>query len=255
MPRSIRSSAFAVTLVTLIGATLIGSSASACSLVRFRDNGRYVGGDLTTQIAAKADTIQIVTVSARHLVRRTYTQGEWYLHFGDTEVPEDRPEFVDEFVFALEPTEALKFTRDEAFPIYEENLRIAAFDPAVFGDAVDETPEDAGHFNSLPAWLLDRPGDGRYAFMGASPDGGFGGQCNAPYVLEVGQTLVALRDSMGRLYPASGAFPLEIDVEFSTEQRQTERWGMRMQSLIPINGPDDPFVMRLRAALASRPAD
>ena len=253
MPRSIRSSTIAVALAALIGATSFGSSASACSLVRFRDNGRYVGGDLTAQIAAKADTIQIVTVSARHLVRRTYTEGQWYLQFGDTEFPKDRPEFVDEFVFALEPTESLKVTRDEAFPIYEDHLRVGGYDPGVFGDAVARVREDTGPFNRLPAWLHDRPGDGGYAFMGASPDGGFGGQCNAPYVLEVGQKLIALRDSIGRLYPASGAFPLEIDVEFSTEQGQADVWGMRMQSLIPIDGPNDPFLLRLREALANKP--
>lgn len=252
MPSAIRSSV-AAALISLIGAAAFGTDANACSLVRFRDNGRYVGGDLIAQIAAKADTIQIVTVSARHLVRRTYTQGEWYLNFGETEVPEGRPEFVDEFVFSLEPTESLKDTHDETFRIYERHLRIAGYDPAVFGEAAIETNfTRSGHFNSLPAWLPDRPGDGGYAFMAAARDGGFGGQCNAPYILEVGQTLIALRDSMGRLYPASGAFPLEIEVEFRDEQRRQERWGMPMQSLIPISGPDDSFLIRLRAAVASR---
>lgn len=250
MPWSLKSPAMFVVLACVIGVVTVGGSAHACTLASYRDNGRYVGGDLTTQIAAKADTIQIVIVTARHLVQRTFTQGEWYLSFGNTDVPDGFPEYVDEFVFALGPVETLKIQGDAEHWVYENDLRVAGYDPVVFEASI---VEELSHPNSLPSWVFDRPGDRGYAFMGAAEGAGLGlGSCHSPYVLEVGQTLVALRDSIGRLYPARGAFPLEIDVEFSTERRQTERFGMRMQSLIPIDGPNDPFLVRLREALATR---
>lgn len=230
--------------------------AAACSLVSFRDNGQYVGGDLTAQIAAKADTIQIVTVKTRRLVHRTFTQGEWYLQFGDTDVPEGRPEYTDVFAFELEPVETLKVGGSPVDFLYEKELRIAGYDPGVFGSTPQgESSVPASHPNSLPVWLLERPGDGGYAFIGAAEGSGLGGgECAEPYFLEVGQTLVALRDSLGRLYPADGAFPLPIEAEFRLPNGRANKVTLNMQSLIPINGPDDPFLGRLRLALAaSRP--
>jgi len=240
-----------IALAWAIGAVSVAGSADACSLVEFRDNGRYVGGDLLTQIAAKADTVQVVRVAAKHLVRRTYTEGEWYLQFGDTNVPAGRPEFTDEFVFELDPVETLKIGGGAPDFLYETHLRVRGFDPEVLRGV--ENTQASSHPNALPVWLFERPGDGGYAFIGASDDAGLGGgECSSPYILEVGQTFLALRDSIGRLYPASGAFPLKIDAEFLSGQRRQEHLTLNMQSLIPINGPDDAFVARLRQALAAK---
>lgn len=235
---------------------MLAGPAGACSLVSFADNGRYVGGNLVSQVSAKADTIQIVRVTAKHLVRRTYSSGSWYLEFGDLDVPAHMPQFRDEFVFALSVVETLKNETPAGGVIYENSLRIAGYDSSVFGASASDEVEPGGpvpHPNRLPAWLLDRPGDEGYAFIGAAEGAGLGGgECSSPYFLEVGQTFVALRDSIGRLYPASGAFPLTLDAEFATERRRRERLALNMQSLVPISGPDDPFVARVREALAVR---
>jgi hypothetical protein len=245
-----KTKAAVIALACAVVTASAGGSASACSLVKFEDDGRYVGGDLPTQIATKADTVQIVRVTAKYLVSRTYSQGEWYLRFGDTDVPEGRPEFIDEFVFALEPVETLKAGGDPSDFVYEQHLRVRGFGRELFRRA----GADTSYPNRLPDWVSDRPGEGGYAFISASEDAGLGGgECSGPYALEVGQILLALRDSIGRLYPASGAFPLKIDAEFLTGQRRQERLTLNMQSLIPINGPDDAFVARLRQALAARP--
>jgi len=205
---------------------------------------------LLAQATAKADTIQIVRVSAKHLVSRTYTEGDWYLQFGDTNVPAGSPEFIDEFVFELEPIETLKVSSVGPDYVYENNLRIRGYGPEALGSFGEDTQGEF-HPNALPDWLLDRPGDDGYAFIGASKDAGLGGgECFSPYVLDVGQTLVAFRDSLGRLYPALGAFPLEIKVEFRAG-RQKRRFNLSMQSLVPIAGPDDAFVAHLRQALAA----
>lgn len=235
---------------------MTAGAAQACSLVSFADNGRYVGGDLVSQISTKADTIQIVRVTARHLVHRTYTRGSWFMDFGDFDVPDDRPEFIDQFVFELSVVETLKSQAPPIDFLYENRPRIMGYDRSALsgtGGEHDEAAEAGPHPNSLPAWLFERPGDGGYAFIGASDHSGLGtGECSSPYFLEVGQTFVALRDSLGRLYPAAGAFPLEVDVEFLTGNRRTDRFALRMQSLVPVSGPEDPFVIRLRQAVASR---
>lgn len=234
-------------------AGLIAASpvAVACSLVEFRDNGRYVGGDLVSQIANKADTIQIVQVTDRYLVNRAYSLGRWYLGSGDTDLPANYPEYIDQFAFAFDVVETLKMDGDPDYFIYDKELRIVGYEMAV----LEPDPEVLGspHPNRLPSWLMDRPGDDGYAFIGANPDAGLGGgECSMPYFLEVGQQFVALRDSLGRLYPASGAFPLVLETEFLTGSRRRERLPLNMQSLVPISGPADPFVSRLRQSVAAR---
>ena len=227
--------------------------AGACSPTQYRDSGRYVGGDLATQVAARADMIQIVTVAARHTVTRTFSRGEFYLQFGDMELPDGYPEYIDFFAFELRPVETLKGAEPVDPLFFEDSLRIGGYDQAEFPGRSREDASEGRAFNSVPEWLFDRPGHNGFAFHGASEDSGLGGgPCNPPYALEVGQTLVALRDSTGRLYPADGAFPLGIDVEFRNGQNQRSRFHINMQSLVPISGPDDPFVVRLKAALAAR---
>ena len=200
--------------------------ASACSSVKFADNGRYVGGDLITQIARKANTIQIVTVTERYLVSRSYSLGWWYLSYGDTDLPPEFPEYRDEFAFKLEVVETLKMEADPDHPIYNSSLRIEGSD-SVWGEDIPAGAGDFDHPNRLPPWLLERPGDDGYAFAAANPNGG---TCAMGYVLEVGQQFLALRDSVGRLYPASGAFPLEIDAEFRWQAGRTERLRLNIRS-------------------------
>jgi hypothetical protein len=241
-----------IALVCAVAAASASGAASACSLVKFGDDGRYVGSDLPTQIAAKAESIQIVRVVAKYLVNRTYSEGSWYLNYGDLKVPSDYPEFTEEFVFKLEPVETLKVGRPLPDYLQTGDLRVRGFGPEVLPSEM--SPVDRRSINALPDWLPDRPGDQGFAFIATSETAGLGGgECARPYILEVGQTLLAFRNSNGRLYPASGAFPLQIDVEFRTQNRARERFSLNMQSLVPINDPEDAFVARLRQALASRP--
>jgi len=183
-------------------------------------------------------------------VSRTYTAGKWYLDFGYHEVPAHLPEYTDEFVFELEPVETLRVSDYASDLMYESNLRVRGFSPAALDRFGSAKPQSDLHPNAIPDWLLERPGDNGYAYAGASEYAGLGGgECNPPYVLELGQTLVAFRNTNGNLYPISGAFPLEIEVEFS-DSRGKQHFKTRLQSLIPISGSDDPIVARLRAALS-----
>jgi len=234
-----------------VGAVAFGGNAAACSRQKFADNGRYIGGDALTQAAHKADGIQVVKVAAKHLVSRTYTAGRWFLDFGDHELPADYPEYTDQFVFELEPVETLKLSDHASTPFYDVNLRILGFGPAELDRFGPEVLQGELHPNALPQWFLERPANDGYAYSGASEYAGLGsGECHSPYVLEVGQTLVAFRNTNGNLYPISGAFPLEIEVEFGLGGR-TERLNAPMQALVPVSGSDDPIVARLRAALSA----
>lgn len=227
--------------------------ADACSLRQYRDDGHYVGGDLATQIAAKAEMIQIVTVAARHTVTRTFSRGDFYLQYGDMELPDGYPEYIDFFAFELHSVETLKREEQPDALFFESSLRIGGYDQADFRALSRQQAGESRALNSLPQWLFERPGHDGYAFIGASEYSGLGGgMCSAPYALEVGQTLVALRKSDGRLYPAEGAFPLGIDVEFLDGQNERRRFQVNMQSLVPVSGADDPFVLRLKAALAAQ---
>ncbi|WP_370238451.1 hypothetical protein [Brevundimonas sp.] len=221
---------------------------AACEYRRFPDNGRYVGGNLISQIARKADTIQIVIVAEQYLVNRRYTRGWWFGNYGTTDVPPEVPAYSDDFVFGLEVTETLKMEADpNRFP-YEAGIRVYGSDTREWDDEIDPRSENFLHPNHLPPWFLERPGNNGYAFVAES---WYNRDCATGYVLEVGQQFIALRDSSGRLYPASGAFPLEIDVEFGARSRRPEQFPLNMQSLIPISGPDDPLVTSLRAAIGT----
>jgi len=242
-------------VVVLMGFNFL-PTAEACTLVSFDNDGRYVGGNLITQITAKADTIQIVRVTDRHIFRRTYSKGEWYLQFGNTNVPKSEPEFIDEYVFALSVVETLKATTPARENYYENNPRVRGYSAAELStnspkrSAAEDTRPPP---NSLPDWLFDHPGHDRMAFTGGASESAnlSPGLCNPPYFLDVGQTLIAFRDSMGRLYPTSGAFPLKIDGEFLENRRKT-RVTFNMQSLVPIANANDPFLQRIRQALSHR---
>jgi len=225
--------------------------APACSLVHHLDDGRYRGGNLITQIAAKAEVIQVVQVRAKHIVTRTYSLGSWYLDTGELDIPDRFPEYVDQFVFEFEVIDTLKGALASEPGLIDKNPRILGYESTVFGSGAYPVPppDSVPHPNRLPDWLFDRPAVDGYAFIGADEDAGLGGgECASPYFLEVGQMLVALRRSDGRLYPASGGFPLEIDVDFATERGRRERGHLNMQTLIPITGMDDPFLGQLRQA-------
>jgi len=179
--------------------------ADACTLVGYADSGRYVGGDLATQIARKADTIQLVRVTARHLYRRTYSEGESYLQFGPGEVPDNRPDFVNEYVYELAVVETLKGAAQAGSEYYENHPRILGYDAGEWRDFYrqhDATSLIPERFNALPDWLTTQPGHDGMAFTGGAEEGaGLGsGQCNGPYFIEVGQAFIVFRDSMGRLY-------------------------------------------------------
>jgi len=243
-----------LTLAAAASATLICSAsvAVACSLVKFEDNGRYVGGSLTTQIAQKADLIQLVRVTEKRIVTRSYSSGSNYLDFGRAELADDEPEYIDWFVFTLESVDTLKGSLEPEPWLIEDPLRVGGYDFSLIESYEPSAASMGLHPNRLPEWLFDRPADDGYAFMPASERSGLGGgECSSPYLLEVGQLFVALRKSDGRLYPPDGAFPLEIEAEFRSGSGRTERLPINMQSLIPISGPDDPIVTSLRAAIGA----
>ena len=249
--KSHRSLGRVLAAATVLATASFGQPASACSLVRHSDNGRYLGGDLITQIGAKAEVIQVVRVRAKHIVTRTYSLGSWYLDTGEMDVPDRYPEYVDQFVFELEVIDTLKGTLASEPWLVDKAPRVLGYETTVFGSGAYPVPppEGAPHPNRLPDWLFDGPAVAGYAFIGADDNAGLsGGECASPYFLEVGQTLIALRRSDGRLYPAGGGFPLEIDVDFANERGRRERGHLNMQSLIPITGSDDPLLDRLRQA-------
>lgn len=244
-------------LVMLVASNGIGS-ASACSLPTYADDGRYVGGDLVAQIARKADTIQIVRATARHIVRRTYSEGDWYYRFGGTNVPDTWPEYIDEFVYELTVLETLKGGAQAAFDHYESDPRILAYGARELRGASrqESLATERTSPNALPEGLLERPGHDGMAFTGGAQEGaGLGlGPCNGPYAIDVDQTFIALRDSMGRLYSGYGRWgpTLPIDVEFRSQSGKRERFAFNVQSLVPVEGDSDSFLTRLRDALAGQ---
>lgn len=225
----------------------------ACSVTHYSDDGRYVGGDLIAQVAAKADVIQLVRVTQKRIVTRSYTLGRLYLDFGDTEQSADRPEYIDDFVFTLETVETLKGQLAAEPWLLEDPLRVVGYDFSLFGsEAYPVSLDGRQHPNSLPEWVFERPANRGFAFIRASEDAGLGsGECARPYFLAVDQLFIALRKSDGRLYPPGGGFPLEVDVELSTERGGRRRQTLTMQSLIPIASPDDPLVSKLGLAVAA----
>src|SRR5262249_50616296 len=155
------------------------------TLIGYADSGRYVGGDLATQVARKADTIQVVRIAARHLYRRTYSEGESYLQVGPGQAPDNRPDFVNEYVYELAVVETLKGAAQAGSEYYENHPRILAYDAGEWRDFARQhnatwlVPET---FNELPGWLTTQPGHDGMAFTGGAEEGaGLGsGQCNAP---------------------------------------------------------------------------
>ncbi|MFJ6024455.1 hypothetical protein ACIQC9_07665 [Brevundimonas sp. NPDC092305] len=250
--KRLRTSGFILAVAVLSATTAIWETAAACSLVRYSDNGRYVGGNLVAQVAAKADLIQLVRVTEKRVVYRTYSLGRWYRDYGDTELPAGQPEYVDHFVFTLEAVDTLKGTLDSEPFLIEDPLRVVGYDSSTFGSGAYPTSrEGESHPNQLPTWVFDRPANAGYAFIGASEEAGLGsGECSLPYFVEVGQLFVALRMSDGRLYPPGGGFPLELDVELARERGGRRRESLNMQSLIPVTSADDPLIAQLRQSIA-----
>lgn len=244
-----RQAAVIFALAVLLEFAAVGQ-ARACSLVRYGDDGRYVGRPFLAQIVAEADTIQVVEVVRRYVVSRTYTAGERFLSFGEAETPEGWPDHTDEFAFELSVVETLKGGVPSSRMFYEDVLRVRGFGL----EEIRASSPGLGverHPNALPDWIFDRPANDGYLFGPADQWAGLGGgECNPPYLLDVGQRLVAFRDSMGRLYPADGAFPLELDAVIRSIDGREHDIDITMQSLVPIAGSDDPFLVRLRSALS-----
>lgn len=227
------------------------TSAIACSLTHFANNGRYVGGSLVDQIVQEADTIQIVEVIRRDIVTRQYTAGERFLSFGERDVPEGWPEYIDTYAYELAVVETLKGGVPSNPDFYEDVLRVRGFGMEELNASLGDLAS-AEHPNGLPAWLLERPANDGFLFQPADEWAGLGGGgCSSPYLLDVGQRLVAFRDSMGRLYAPDNAFPLQVNVSIRTGNGRDESFAIALQSLVPISGPNDPFLTGLRSALPS----
>jgi hypothetical protein len=255
----------------------IATSADACLPIAYSDHGRYVGGDLAEQIARKAATIQIVRATERHLLSRTdrsaeafYTRGEWpdESQYEPMWAP-GRYRYV--YVYVFEVVETLKggeFQRDVvdqsllrimSEPMEEErsrDIRGVFQRPWIFplsrldfpGARLDrDVPPGATIRNRGPPTYAALPMDYRPA--------GQGGGCTGEFRLAIGETYVVLRDEHGRPYFADWSEPgggLPIEAKFGD---RTEGWEMTFNApaLVRIVGADDPYLIRLRAALNKAP--
>ncbi|MBL8536757.1 MAG: hypothetical protein JNM59_05080 [Hyphomonadaceae bacterium] len=247
-------------IAVLLGALITTSSvaideARACTPVRWPDNGRYVGGDLATQIAATAGTIQLVRARERHLLARFDNRVEYLQRFG--EWPEERgigaprTRYRQVYLYVFDVVETLK--GHDVFDDFHSRgpLRIAAY------ASEDERQPGAREWASRP-WidesLLSAPGIERIVGLPAPQPAEAPAACEPHVAVELGALYVVLRSETGRVYfrrDGGDEGGLPINVAFG---RSTASFAIDAPAIARVSGAGDPYVTALRSALARRSA-
>jgi hypothetical protein len=231
-------------VAAFVALLLAAPDASACSLATvFRDGGRYVGGDLVTQIAERAHTIQLVRAVHRMPIGADQGGEHTYafqfevvatLVHQDTFWPWDRQPVPG--AFSLDGYESLRSLL---------------------------TPNGFRTMDEVEIWLprdaLDQPGtlDGYLQLHAPGPVHLNRGSCGWPMRVELGEQFVALRDASGRLYAfpdwgvssenAQPNQPLRIRFAYAPDSGVVE--STASPPLIRIESRHDPILARLRNAL------
>lgn len=229
-------------------AMLLTPSAWACSMSPvFRDGGRYLGGDLVTQIAERAQTIQIVRA----------------VHRMPISVGSPRSERVYAFQFDVVATLAQRSPGPSPGPFSLDGYERVRSVPTRDGF---RTPDPGEVW--LPPEAVDRPGDadGYRRLQIPGPEHLSRGSCDLPMYVELGEEFVVLRQADGQLYAfdrfaipgeddEQGAEPLPIYFSYMPISRSIDPTTGEMipaPPLVRIESRDDAFLVRLRAALNDR---
>ncbi|MCX7357707.1 MAG: hypothetical protein NT015_06145 [Alphaproteobacteria bacterium] len=211
----------------------------------FRGGGRYVGGDLVTQIAERAQTIQIVRVVHRMPIGADSRGATIYaFQFEVIETLAQRRNGLAPGPFSLDGYERIR-----SVPTHD-GFRT----------------RDEGEIWLSPE-ALDRPGgaDGYFILQTPGPEHPSRSSCDLPMYVELGEEFVVLRQSNGRLYAfdrflAPGdhdeqdTVSLPIYYSYHASSRNTRSSSAEVTvapPLVRIESRQDAFLVRLRAALAN----
>ncbi len=245
-----------VLIALLVASSVTPDEARACSPARWPDNGRYVGGDLATQIAAKADTIQLVRVRERHLLSRIDNRVEYFQRVGrwpdERDIGVPRARYRQVYLYLFDVVESLK-GRDIFDHRYAgDPIRITAY-------AAEEADEPGARWWASQPWvsesLLSAPGISHMnALPVPQPAEGLD-TCQPRVLLELGAYYLVLRDRTGRVY-----FRHEFGALYNNEDDgglsvtvavgQSTPFTIDAPPIAHVSGADDPYVTALRAAVA-----
>lgn len=252
---------------------LTAQPVEACVPATFSDAGRYIGGDLPTQIASKAATIQVVRATGRHLISRTDNMAERFAVTGEwPNESEYAPAWAEgryreTYVYEFRVVETLKggafrpsgwdhadILRIRARPFEEEHssdIRAAYQRPWIFPLSRLDAPGDP--FADRPPGAQRPASESTYASfpLDLAPAGG-GDDCVPEFRLAIGDSYLVLRDEDGRPYFARnedyrrvGGLPIEAQFGDNPGTHIT----FYAPALVRIDGPRDPYLARVRAAL------
>lgn len=210
----------------------------------FRDGGRYVRGDLVTQIAERAQTIQIVRVVHRMPIG-----------------VDSRGSRIHAFQFEVIETLAQRRNGRAPGPFSLDGYERIRSVPTRDGFRTRDEGEVW-----LPPEALDRPGgaDGYFMLQTPGPEHLSRSSCDLPMYVELGEEFVVLRQSNGQLYAfdrflvpgdhdEQGAAPLPIYYSYDAHSRtlSSNAEVTVAPPLVRIESRQDAFLVRLRVALAN----
>ena len=211
--------------------------AIACTPIRFEGRFTYEGGDLATQLARRANTIQIVRVTSIGAEPLDLPQRDWLY---------DTPPRA--FTLTVEETLAARSEPPRTLTAYGYDDALASVQ---VNDAPFEGVEEA--FVAHPRGWLNVGALTDPAILGAPDEAGSGAPCSWRPQLRVGDLYVALSDGHGALYHTIGRGALNADdpnaFRVSVERDGGERAVWPAPSLIRVVGSSDSFVVRLREAI------
>jgi len=224
----------AAAFVALLLATV---PASACSMAPvFQNGGRYVGGDLVTQIAERADTIQIVRAVHRMPIS-TNARGDrvYAFQFEVVATLARRGGGVAPGSFSLDGYERVAVASAEGLQRFD--------DVWLTPDAINHPGSSDGY------WQLRAPGP---ASLNRS-------SCGWPMQIALREEFVVLRQASGQLYAFSGIesadesgphAPRPLDVEFTYRPNSRVIETAASPPLVRIESRRDVFLVELQAALS-----